>query len=95
MVDVVGMQIWWTWKVEDVFKQVIKGNKRAMKDEAKKETADLEDLIRMVQAGPEKLLREKLNTLIVLDVHARDVVEAFVRDSILSVNAFEWESQLR
>ena len=38
---------------------------------------------------------KKVNTLIVLDVHARDIVENFVRDSILDAREFEWESQLR
>jgi len=28
-------------------------------------------------------------------VHARDIVDTFVRDSIMSANEFEWESQLR
>jgi len=36
-----------------------------------------------------------VNTLIILDVHARDIVDRFVRDSILSAKAFDWESQLR
>jgi dynein heavy chain len=30
-----------------------------------------------------------------MDVHARDIVERFVRDSILSADEFDWESQLR
>jgi len=30
-----------------------------------------------------------------LDVHARDIVDGFVRDSILDAKEFEWESQLR
>jgi len=39
--------------------------------------------------------RKKINTLIVVDVHARDIVSGFVRDSILDAKEFEWESQLR
>ena len=30
-----------------------------------------------------------------MDVHARDIVSSFVRDSILDAREFEWESQLR
>jgi dynein heavy chain len=30
-----------------------------------------------------------------MDVHARDIVDGFVRDSILDAREFEWESQLR
>ena len=33
--------------------------------------------------------------MIILDVHARDIVERFVRDSVLSEKEFAWESQLR
>ena len=39
--------------------------------------------------------RIKINTLIITDVHARDIVDGFVRDSILDSREFEWESQLR
>jgi dynein heavy chain, axonemal len=31
MVAIVGAQIWWTWRVEDVFRKVKEGNKHAMK----------------------------------------------------------------
>lgn len=33
MVTIVGTQIWWTWRVEDVFKKVAIGDKYAMKKE--------------------------------------------------------------
>ena len=33
--------------------------------------------------------------MIILDVHARDIVERFVRDSVLDSKEFAWESQLR
>lgn len=36
MVVIVGCQIWWTWRVEDVFKKVKKGDKYAMKKESTK-----------------------------------------------------------
>jgi len=39
------------------------------------------------RSGP----RQKLNTLIVIDVHARDIVDRFVKDSILDANEFDWE----
>lgn len=31
MIAIVGAQIWWTWRVEDVFRKVRDGNKHAMK----------------------------------------------------------------
>jgi dynein heavy chain len=95
MVAVVGTQIWWTFSVEDVFVRVSKGDKHAMKNELAKESQDLNDLIALVREKIGPNLRKAVNTLIILDVHARDIVDRFVRDSILSAKAFEWESQLR
>ena len=40
-------------------------------------------------------MRLCVNTLVILDVHARDIVERFVRDSVLDKKEFAWESQLR
>lgn len=66
-----------------------------MKNELAKETQDLNDLISLVREKIDSKLRSCVNTLIILDVHARDIVDRFVRDSILSAKAFDWESQLR
>ncbi len=45
MVCLAGNQIWWTWEVEDVFKKVKAGNKTAMKDYAKKQHKQIDDLV--------------------------------------------------
>jgi dynein heavy chain len=95
MIALVGTQIWWTFAVEDVFRQVALGNKHAMKQELAKESSDLNDLIALVRTDIDSLLRKCVNTLIILDVHARDIVDTFVRDSIMSAKEFEWESVLR
>lgn len=52
-------------------------------------------MIGLVRGDLDKLNRAKINTLIITDVHARDIVDGFVRDSILDSREFEWESQLR
>lgn len=39
--------------------------------------------------------RKKFNTVLIVDVHARDVIENFVRDGITKSQEFDWESQLR
>lgn len=39
--------------------------------------------------------RKKLDTILTIDVHIRDIIESFVRDSIMDAIEFEWESQLR
>ena len=48
MVCLAGNQIWWTWEVEDVFKKVKQGQKQAMKDFAKKQNAQIDDLVTQV-----------------------------------------------
>jgi dynein heavy chain len=63
-----------------------------MKNELAKESKDLNDLIALVRQDLDDLTRKSVNTLIILDVHARDIVERFVRDSILDAREFEWES---
>ena len=95
MMTLVGSQIWWTWEVEDVFRRVRDGNKYAMKDFAVKLTGQLVDLTGMVRSDLSKLERKKVNQLIIIDVHARDIIDKFVRDSVLDMREFAWESQLR
>ncbi|CAJ1332260.1 unnamed protein product [Effrenium voratum] len=95
MVAILGTQIWWTWQVEDAFRKVAEGDKSAMKNELRKENQQVQDLVAFVRSPINKLQRKKVNTLIILDVHARDIVDRFVRDSILSKEEFAWESQLR
>jgi dynein heavy chain len=55
-----------------------------MKRELAVEIKELDRLIALVREDIDKNLRKCVNTLIVLDVHAKDVVDGFVRDSILS-----------
>ncbi len=90
-----GSQVWWTWEVEDTFQKVREGNKHGMKQFAAKLTSQLTDLVGEVQGDLEKNVRKKVNTLIIIDVHARDIIDRFVRDSILDAREFAWESQLR
>ena len=37
----------------------------------------------------------QVNTLIITDVHARDLVEGFTQNGVNDVRDFAWESQLR
>lgn len=95
MVTLVGSQIWWTWETEDVFRRVREGSKHAMKDFAAKLTGQLSELTIMVRSDLSNEVRKKVNTLIIIDVHARDIIDTFVRDSIMDAREFAWESQLR
>ncbi|NXD07257.1 DYH10 protein, partial [Nothocercus nigrocapillus] len=95
MMVLAANQVWWTWEVEDVFRKVKKGEKQAMKLYAKKMHQQIDDLVTCITKPLSKNDRKKYNTVLIIDVHARDIVDTFVRDSILQAQEFEWESQLR
>ena len=95
MVVLAANQVWWTWEVEDVFRKVKKGDKMAMKIYSKKLHSQIDDLVVQVRSPLSKNDRKKFNTVLIIEVHNRDIVDRFVRDSIMDVREFEWESQLR
>ncbi|OEH75761.1 axonemal 1-beta dynein heavy chain dynein heavy related protein [Cyclospora cayetanensis] len=95
MVACVGSRIWWTWRVEDAFQRLDQGDKNALRHEAAIQRQQVSALIEVVRKPLEYRDRKKVNTLIILDVHARDLIEHFVEKSVFSANSFEWESQLR
>ena len=90
-----GIKVWWTWEIEDVFRRVHLGDKNAMKMYGGKLKDEVTDLVREVRTDLNKLMRKKVCTQIIVDVHARDVVDGFIRDSIMDIREFAWESQLR
>ncbi|VFV23646.1 dynein heavy chain axonemal [Lynx pardinus] len=95
MVVLAASQVWWTWEVEDVFRKVQKGEKQAMKDYGKKMHEQIDELVTRITMSLSRNDRKKYNTVLIIDVHARDIVDSFIRSSILDAREFEWESQLR
>ncbi|XP_055003053.1 dynein axonemal heavy chain 10 [Sorex araneus] len=95
MVVLVASQVWWTWEVEDVFQKVKKGEKQAMKNYGNKMHKQIDELVTRITSPLSKNDRKKYNTVLIIDVHARDIVDSFIRASILEAREFEWESQLR
>ena len=95
MVGLCGSQIWWTWETEDAFRKVALGNKYAMKELLDAQQDQLLDLVKKVRQPLKSHMRKKINTLLIVDVHAKDIIDRFVRDSILDAREFDWESQLR
>ncbi|XP_060518939.1 LOW QUALITY PROTEIN: dynein axonemal heavy chain 10 [Cylas formicarius] len=95
MVCLAGSQVWWTAEVEDVFVKIKKGNKRAMKEYLQQLNAQLDEIVITVRAELSANDRSKFRTVAIVEVHARDIVEKFVRDSVADAREFEWESQLR
>ncbi|VDM32164.1 unnamed protein product [Hydatigera taeniaeformis] len=95
MVVLATTQIWFTWETEDVFKRMKTGQRRALKDFNRKLLEQISQIVRMVRGYLEPNVMKKLETVLILDVHAKDIIESFIRDSIHAVEEFEWESQLR
>ena len=60
-----------------------------------KQLQQLEGLVRLVRGDLPPVARLILGDLIVIDVHARDIVKRLLDNSITSPNDFEWMSQLR
>eukprot|EP01059_Diplonema_ambulator_P016442 TRINITY_DN279_c0_g1_i2.p1 TRINITY_DN279_c0_g1~~TRINITY_DN279_c0_g1_i2.p1 ORF type:complete len:4165 (+),score=1710.28 TRINITY_DN279_c0_g1_i2:209-12703(+) len=95
MCSLAGSQIWWTYQVEDSFVKVKKGKKNAVKDLVVKLSSQLDEMVMEMDKQLTSVQRKKINTLIIVDVHGRDIVDRFVRDAILDARDFAWESQLR
>ncbi|KER29498.1 hypothetical protein T265_03876 [Opisthorchis viverrini] len=95
MVILATNQIWWTWEIEDVYRKMAQGRKNAMKDYSQMLQQQLNDLVLRVRSPLSKNDRDKLTTVLTIDVHARDIVSDFVRDNVTDVQEFAWESQLR
>uniref|UniRef100_UPI00398EE5C8 dynein axonemal heavy chain 1 isoform X2 n=1 Tax=Pristiophorus japonicus TaxID=55135 RepID=UPI00398EE5C8 len=58
-------------------------------------TSQLHDLVALVRGKLTRMQRTILSALIVIEVHAKDVVANLLEENVQSVNDFEWISQLR
>lgn len=52
-------------------------------------------LVQLVRGQLSRMQRAVLSALIVIEVHAKDVVSKLVEQNVTGINAFEWISQLR
>lgn len=84
-----GSQIEWTTEVEEAIKaQKIGKYYEKLADQ-------LNDLVELVRQPLSKQQQVTLNALIVIDVHAKDVVDKLVVTNVTDIGSFEWISQLR
>jgi hypothetical protein len=89
-------QIGWTGKCAAALSDLAK-NKRSLKKLKQEWHEYLNKLARYVKGDLDDIERSKLTSLITIEVHARDVIDKLKTASKnkLSLNSFEWSSQLR
>lgn len=74
---------------------IISSGSKGLTEYADKCTQDLSRIVELVRGSLTKLERASCSALIVIDVHARDVVVAMSGQGVEEVTDFNWESQLR
>ena len=80
--------LYWTGETEEAISD------GKLPEYALKCTAQLKDIVDKVRGKLTKLDRKTLSSLIVIDVHARDVIARLADLNIIAVSDFEWQSQL-
>ena len=91
MVVLVVTAVNWT---ADVTKAIGEG-KNAVKAYEDKCTADLLKVVDLVRGELTSLQRKTLGALVVMDVHARDVVSVLAQNGVSAATDFDWQAQLR
>ncbi|XP_035886761.1 dynein heavy chain 1, axonemal isoform X2 [Phyllostomus discolor] len=89
-VTIAGCQTYWTMEVEEALEA---SNIRSKL--FPQLAQQLSDLVALVRGKLSRMQRTVLSALIVIEVHAKDVVAKLIQENVVSVNDFEWISQLR
>ena len=87
-----GSQLMWTSEVEQAFKEE---EADSVAGYLNKLNEQLDKLVELVRTNLTKKQQVTINALIVIDVHARDVVDKLVQANVKDSASFEWISQLR
>ncbi|KAI9203090.1 dynein heavy chain and region D6 of dynein motor-domain-containing protein [Polychytrium aggregatum] len=85
-------QIYWTAEVEQVLQEC---QPNGLKKYVDTSTEQLSKIVELVRGNLTKLARTTLEALVVIDVHARDVISQLDDAKVVNPNDFSWLSQLR
>lgn len=80
MMVLAANQVWWTWELEDAFESMEKGDKDAVKNFSKKVHHQIDELVTRIAQPMKKNDRRKINTVLIIDVHARDIVDNIMQN---------------
>ena len=84
-------QTFWTFEVEES----IRSGSNGLKEYVKKLNSQLNDIVNLVRGKLTKLQRKTIGALVVIDVHARDVIQELAEQNVDTIDNFEWLAQLR
>jgi len=87
-----GSQIFWTSECEQGLNTAGHKGIKAYFDKLNAQMADMVVLVRQELTSAERMI---IGALIVLDVHAKDVIEELVREGVSAVTDFGWVKQMR
>lgn len=85
-------QIFWTTEVEEAIADY---EQNGLEEYVKQLQGQIEDIVLMVRKPLEDQVRITLKALVVIDVHARDVVRDLGDKGIQNAADFDWTAQLR
>ena len=89
-------QIMWTSGVTEAINTIAKGkNKKALEEYLEFSLEQIDAMVALVRGDLNKLQRNAMGALIVIDVHARTVIENMMKSRVDNINHFDWTKQLR
>jgi len=89
-------QIMWTAGVAAALRQMESGaDHHALKSFLAHSKQQIAAMVSLVRGPLDKQVRQMMSSLVILDVHARDVVDKMVQDHTANTHDFEWQKQIR
>ena len=89
-------QIYWTQGCTAAIEEIEKGkNKKALDEWLEFSIQQISKMVDIVRSDLTEHQRTLMGALIVIDVHAREVVKKMIQVKVNNVNNFEWSKQLR